>query len=1030
MSRSRGVSALLLSCARLTAAPTPVRAEQPLWGWADLHAHPASHLSFGADGAGKGGIFWGLPGLALEPSRGTVLTDLPSCPPDKHSGFDEDVVRHKTRQSIIGALDNSTGYGHAPGGAPTFANWPNARSVTHQQMHVTALRRAYDGGLRLMIASATDNELLSALWTRIGYNALGNPVPLPDPAHDFNSAKRQLSFIKELARANPSWMEVAYSSADARRIVASDKLAIILSLELDSLTPAQTLQLVREEGVRHVIPIHLANNAVGGTAIYSDLFNTVNAYLRSTRDSGSWNNLGRDGFFSVEYDARLRGRLGRPQTLVAEGNNLFQGGAIWPREVDDATYATLNYDLPRERGGHKNLRGLSPQGEKLLADLASLGVLIDIAHMSEKSAQGAVDFARSRGYPIMNSHTGVRGADETADNERSLLRAHARAIADLGGVIGLGTEGTSGRKNLVTQPVFPHPGRELIRFTGGLWQRTWQVSMLPGNPAVSALTVTITTGGDDLRGGNNRVWAQVNIAGRVLEVDLSKGATWPNGSVRSVTLPLPAGTRADAIQSFGLRTDPNAKNGPFDTPDNWNVDQLKVDASFAVEDTVGTWVREYHDLLSLLNGRGVALGTDLNGFAPQLAFASDPVSYPITVAQRFERAAAPALPRSTLGGRTYDFRSDGIAHYGMLPDFIAAIREKSNGMAAAAALFQSAGDVVEMWERCESLLGYEGDYNGDGRADLAIWRPQTRDWQLKLSTGGGFTSQIWTGAWASDGPVHVGAFNGAGKSDLLMWRQAGRDWTVNLSTGSGFTFQVWRGAAGSDGPIHLGDFNGDRKTDVMVWRTAAGHWGVNLSTGSGFDVRTWSGLAGGPVHVGDFNGDGKTDALVWQRTTRWWTVNLSTGSGFSLPTWSGAPGSDGPLHVGDFDGDGKSDVMMWRQASRDWSVNLSTGSAFRSEVWRGAPGSDGPREIGDFNGDGKSDIAMWRASTKDWAVNLSTGAGFTSHTWTGAWASDGPVHLGDFNRDGKTDIVMRRPAGSDWTLNLATGTGFTFGVWR
>ncbi len=37
----------------------PITIPKRLWGWADLHTHPASHLSFGNDEDGNGGMFWG-----------------------------------------------------------------------------------------------------------------------------------------------------------------------------------------------------------------------------------------------------------------------------------------------------------------------------------------------------------------------------------------------------------------------------------------------------------------------------------------------------------------------------------------------------------------------------------------------------------------------------------------------------------------------------------------------------------------------------------------------------------------------------------------------------------------------------------------------------------------------------------------------------------------------------------------------------------------------------------------------------------
>src|SRR4029453_4335734 len=128
----------------------------PLWGYADLHTHPASHLAFGADSDGNGGIFWGKPGLVLEASGPMLSSDMAQCGTETHTGLDADFVRWKTRQTIITTIDDMTGYTHGPFGSPAFTAWPKALSLNHQQMHISAIRRAYDGGLRLMIANAAD----------------------------------------------------------------------------------------------------------------------------------------------------------------------------------------------------------------------------------------------------------------------------------------------------------------------------------------------------------------------------------------------------------------------------------------------------------------------------------------------------------------------------------------------------------------------------------------------------------------------------------------------------------------------------------------------------------------------------------------------------------------------------------------------------------------------------------------------------------------------------------------------------------
>lgn len=51
----------------------------PVWGFADLHTHPASHMGFGADASGNNGIVWGKPGLDLATAPATLSADLPPC---------------------------------------------------------------------------------------------------------------------------------------------------------------------------------------------------------------------------------------------------------------------------------------------------------------------------------------------------------------------------------------------------------------------------------------------------------------------------------------------------------------------------------------------------------------------------------------------------------------------------------------------------------------------------------------------------------------------------------------------------------------------------------------------------------------------------------------------------------------------------------------------------------------------------------------------------------------------------------------
>lgn len=671
-----------------------------LWGWADLHAHPASHLAFGADSKGENGIFWGKPGKKMPDGFVTMATDLPACS-FKHGGGDGDPVRHETHKALMRQLDSVNEYPHQTAdfgennfGSPTYQHWPHARSNTHQQMHITSLRRAYDGGQRLMMASVTDNEFLSAMWTKVGYNANGNPVPAADSQFSYQSALRQITHIKQMAKDNAQWMQIAQSASEARAIIKANKMAIVLSLEMDSLTPQQVLLLVQKEGVRHVIPVHLINNQVGGPAVYSDAFNAVNNFVNGSRkDNGDMLN---DAFFKVVYDPLMSFRLGRPSYVRAEGNNIFTGGAMHVDPVPTLIWQTLGYDLPGALGGHRNAQGLTDAGRGLFAALAKLGVLVDVAHMSQRSTADTLAMAERLRYPIMDGHTGLREPDETSFSERDLLRQHAARIAALGGVIGLGTEGTRGIKVLLPNQTSGLPSVPLERFQGPE-VRSWDLPTLPGDPYLSHLILRLKTGAHDLAGHGKDVFAQFRIDGTPYQHRLNKyQENWRSDLVVTSYIELPEQTRSSKLNKITIA----ALNPGVD----WDLTELEIRAVPNPGDTVSTWLADLMDLKQVMDHKGgVAIGTDINGFAPQLAVAAEEVVYPVDVMQKYGRPNAAPLAKSQMGSRVFSFKNDGIAHYGMLPDFLQALSQKPNSDTALRSLFNSAHTVVTMWEQCEKV---------------------------------------------------------------------------------------------------------------------------------------------------------------------------------------------------------------------------------------------------------------------------------------------------------------------------------------
>jgi microsomal dipeptidase-like Zn-dependent dipeptidase len=793
----------LLSAACSTAQDAP---RPPLFGFADLHAHPASFLAFGAT-LTSSGLFWGRPGLALSDAAMSLESDLPACDPATHAAGDgPDFVRDLTRAFLVSSSETSHAFAHGKGGAPGFAAWPHSQSRLHQQMHITWLKRAYDGGLRLLVATAVDNELLSRLFRRVSADGF----PIPERDFDYRSAQVQLAFLTSMAAANSDWMTIAKSSTEARRAIESGKLALVLGLEFDRLTLEQVASLRREFGVAHVTPIHLVDNDFGGAAVYDDLFNASSEYLGGA-------------YFRVTTDPHVAFRLRPPKRLA-----LTAGIAVLPQSVQKEEYCTLGYgrcdvaSAPADEHadeGHRNARGADRAAISALMDL---GLLVDVAHMGESATEDTLAVAESRCYPILNTHTGLRTSGAPSESERDLLSSHAARMAALGGVVGLGVTGnvsptlvlsdgpmrlsldaagasmtrdpargpaagltgspirsmavswTYG-KNVPSQPTdvlslrvrmrggrvlhFPlslfEPAKEgdsksvSLTMPGGAdypaseLERVELVASLasglsPTYADLDAFSIRLVTdegtsalmgpvslsvsssdgdrvmvrgpsafAADDARTRRLRVAARVGAvpvgAGeafhiRVLSSDEAISGTaatllgpWSEHTSKWVDLPLRAEVSAASITGVHLSASSSA---PL------VLSEVSVSA---LKDPAGEFVPAYDAALELMGGRGVALGTDMNGLSPQMPFTA-PIS-PYTLSAGASRSFAPAglvpLGAATVGGRRFDIATDGVAHVGLLPDLIEAFARRGMSERSLDALFRSANDLVLMWESVE-----------------------------------------------------------------------------------------------------------------------------------------------------------------------------------------------------------------------------------------------------------------------------------------------------------------------------------------
>jgi hypothetical protein len=107
---------------------------------------------------------------------------------------------------------------------------------------------------------------------------------------------------------------------------------------------------------------------------------------------------------------------------------------------------------------------------------------------------------------------------------------------------------------------------------------------------------------------------------------------------------------------------------------------------------------------------------------------------------------------------------------------------------------------------------------------------------------------------------HAADFDGDGTADLSVFRPSQGLWFI-LNSGSN-TVSITQFGLDGDIPIDA-DFDGDKKNDIAVFRPSTGTW-FFVNSGNGIASVIQFGLPGDKPVVGDYDHDGKSDLAVWR----------------------------------------------------------------------------------------------------------------------------------------------------------------------
>jgi uncharacterized delta-60 repeat protein/uncharacterized repeat protein (TIGR01451 family) len=428
-----------------TTSVLPWSPDTRLKGWVDLHTHPMSNLAFG------GKLFHGAPSEnSLMPSiqmptdpqcrhdvRAIDINEALSQDAPTRGDVSESVCGDNNKSLVIRLLELAFSANHAPvrsGGYPSFVDWPKWDDITHQKMWIDWIRRAWQGGQRVMVALSHHNHVMSEL--------LGPGGQITGVNDDRASSDLQVAEIARMVDEHPEFMKVARSPEELHAIVEGGRLAIVLGVEIDKIgnfnvnsTPIEEdidneIGRLYDLGVRYIFPIHVIDNAFGDTALYQSLYNFVNL-----AESGHYFSVG-----CADYSDEISYHM-----------------AAVPGPLD-LLFIPLGIPFPTAPicgpgfMGHTNIRmpiGLTSPGQFAIRAMMRRGMLIDVDHMSNRAVNETLSMAAKipgGGYPLNSGHSGVR--DRTTENhaENARTKGQLAQIACLGGMFGLGSDSVEAYK--------------------------------------------------------------------------------------------------------------------------------------------------------------------------------------------------------------------------------------------------------------------------------------------------------------------------------------------------------------------------------------------------------------------------------------------------------------------------------------------------------------------------------------------------------------------------------------------------------